>query len=201
MKSVVAATAAGLAAWRVHAAGDRVAAVCFNDSVATLVPPARGAAAVERVLGEIARMNATLDARGPENNPTMLNAALLKVARIAKHDCLIVVLSDAFGADEETRKLVTGLTQHNDVIAAFIYDPLEAALPAIGEVVLAEGDTRLKVDTDATSLREKYARSFVERREQVAAFGRHRAIPILPLSTGLDVAAQIRAALAPRLYP
>jgi uncharacterized protein (DUF58 family) len=198
MKSAVAATAAALAAWRVHAVGDRISAVVFNDEAAVLVPPLRGLASVERVLGEVARMNGELDAQGGQNNPRMLNEALSKAARIAKHDCLVVVLSDAYGADEETRKLVTGISLHNDVVAAFIYDPLEEALPAIGEVVLADGDLRLSIDTRSERLRERYARSFSERRERVAAFGRHRAIPILPLRTDRDVASQIRAALAPR---
>jgi uncharacterized protein (DUF58 family) len=198
MKSVVAATAAALAAWRVHAVGDRISAVVFNDETAVLVPPLRGLASVERVMGEVARMNGELDARGGQNNPAMLNEALSKAARIAKHDCLVIILSDAYGADEETRKLVTNTSLHNDVVAAFIYDPLEEALPAIGEVVLAEGDLRLGIDTRSERLREHYARSFAERRERVAAFGRHRAIPILPLRTDRDVASQLRAALAPR---
>jgi uncharacterized protein (DUF58 family) len=198
MKSVVAATAAALAAWRVHAVGDRISAVVFNDETAVLVPPLRGLASVERVLGEVAGMNGELNARGGENNPAMLNEALSKAARIAKHDCLVVILSDAFGANEETRELVTDMSLHNDVVAAFIYDPLEEALPEIGEVVLAEGDLRLRINTRSGLLRKRYASSFAERREKVAAFGRHRAIPILPLRADRDVASQLRAALAPR---
>jgi uncharacterized protein (DUF58 family) len=199
MKSVVAAKAAALAAWRVHAVGDRIAAVVFNDETANLIAPSRGLASVERVLGEIARMSGALSAGGGASNAAMLNQALDRAARIIKHDGLVVILSDGYGADEQTRRLVTGLSQHNDVVAAFIRDPLEEQLPAIGKVVLAEGEQRLSVDTGTARLRDDYARSFAERRDQVAAFGRHRAIPVLPLRTALDVASQIRAALAPRV--
>jgi uncharacterized protein (DUF58 family) len=198
MKSYIAAKAAALAAWRVHAAGDRIAALVFTDDRIAYCPAARGLPSVRRVLTDIASANTTLNARGPAANPAMLNQALQAAARIVHHDALVVMLSDAYGADEQTRRLVTDISQHSDLIASFIYDPLEAQLPAIGQLVAAQAEQRLKIDTNSETLRDGFAADFAQRQAAVIKFGRHRAIPVMPLRTDADVAWQIRTALAPR---
>jgi uncharacterized protein (DUF58 family) len=198
MKSFVAAKAAALAAWRVHAVGDRIASIVFTDTSIAYCPAARGLSSVRRVLSDIAHANSTLKASGDTPNSAMLNQALQSAARIVHHDALVVMLSDAYGADEQTRRLVTSISQHSDVIASFIYDALEAELPAIGNVIAAEGEQRLMIDTKSAKLREEFAASFAQRRDVVMTFGRQRAIPVMPLRTDADVALQIRTALAPR---
>ncbi len=196
-KSVAAAECAAIAAWRVEKAGDRVAAIVFNDSEHVVVRPQRRAANVQRVLSEIARMNTGLRADADAPALSMLNRVLGDAARLASHDWLVVLISDAAGADETTRRLVSGINAHNDVIGVFIYDPLEAALPAIGPAVVAEGAARLSIDTGSSRLRRGHAESFAGRHERIRTFGRHRAIPVLDVSTDQDVAVQIRAALHP----
>jgi len=197
-KSYVAAKAAALAAWRVHAVGDRIASLVFTDEKITYCPAARGLSSVRRVLTDIATANTALNARGTLQNPGMLNQALQAAARIVHHEALVVMLSDAYGADEQTRRLVTDISQHSDIIASFIYDPLEAELPAIGHAVVARGEQRLKIDTKSEHLRRNFAQNFADRQNTVMSFGRRRAIPVMPLRTDADVASQIRAALAPR---
>lgn len=197
-KSYIAAKAAALAAWRVHAVGDRIAAIVFNDETITYCPAARGLPSIRRVLTSIATANTALNAQGRAANPAMLNQALQAAARIVHHDALVVMLSDAYGADEQTRRLVTDISLHSDVIASFIFDPLEAQLPAIGPLVAAQAVQRLKFDTNSENLRQNFAADFAQRQNTVMNFGRHRAIPVMPLRTDADVAAQIRNALAPR---
>ncbi len=201
MKSVTAAEAAALAAWRVNEVGDRVGAVVFDDERIAVVRPLRGIRTVQRVLGEIVRMNSALRADGAASNPAMLNQAIDQAARLVRHDALVVLISDAAGADDDTRRLVTGIAAHNDVISLFVHDRLEAALPSLGRVVVAEGAERLDVDTGAARLRRDHAQEFAGRQARIAAFGRQRGIPVLPLRTDHDVAEQIRAGLAPRKPP
>jgi uncharacterized protein (DUF58 family) len=195
MKSVAAAEVASLAAWRVERAGDRIGAVIFDDSACVVVRPARGQAAVHRVLSEIARLNGNLRADAAAADPTALNRALAQVARLATHDWLVVLISDATGADAATTRLVSTIAIHNDVFAIFVFDPLEATLPSLGPVVVAEGTARLAVDTSATPLRDGVAQDFAARRTAVANFGRHRAIPVVEVRTDADAGAQVRAAL------
>jgi uncharacterized protein (DUF58 family) len=197
-KSYIAAKAAVLAAWRVHAVGDRIASLVFTDEKIAYCPAARGLGSIRRVLTDIATANTALNAAGTTQNPGMLNKALQAAARIVHHDALVVIFSDVFGADEQTRRLVTDISLHSDVIASFIYDPLEAALPEIGQVVVAQGTQRLKIDTRPEHLRRDFAQNFAERQQTVLTFGRRRAIPVINLRTDEDVATQLRAALAPR---
>jgi uncharacterized protein (DUF58 family) len=197
-KSVAAAEVAALAAWRVERAGDRIGAVVFNDSACVVVPPARGQAAVRRVLGETARQNALLRADAGAADPGALNRALAQVARLATHDWLVVLISDAAGADAATTQLVSTAAVHNDVFAIFVFDPLEMALPALGPVVVAEGAARLAVDTDAAQLRRGLAEDFATRQAAVTDFCRHRALPVVPLRTDADAGLQVRTALQAR---
>jgi len=197
-KSVVAAEAAALAAWRVVKAGDRIAALVFDDRERVVVRPSQRPATVQRVLGEVVRLNNRLRADAAPPDPAMLNRALDEAARLAPHDWLIVVISDNFGADATTAQLVSGLCAHNDVIGLFVSDPLEAELPALGPVVVAEGTARLAVDAGSARLRREHGADFAARRALALTFGRHRAIPVLDLRTDGDVATQIRVALGGR---
>jgi len=196
-KSVVAAEIAALAAWRVARAGDRIAALVFDDRERVLVGLARRPATVQRVLSEIVRLNRRLTATGDAAAPAMLNRVLDEAARLATHDWLVVLITDAYGADATTAALVSTLGAHNDVIAALVSDPLEARLPALGPVVVAEGAARLAVDTGSARLREGHAADFAAGRDLIHNFGRHRSIPTMEIRTDADVVSQIRAALHP----
>lgn len=193
MKSVAAAEAAALAAWRVTSLGDRVGAVVFGDGgLVTIKPQARDAGAV-RILGEIARQNAALELGShPEGAPGRLNEALAAAARMVAHDGLVCVISDMDGADEETRRLVTRLCAHNDVLAVFVQDPLEEELPDVGRATFSSGQAQIEVDASGASLRRRFRDDRVQWRQNLAELSRSRAIPVLPISPDRDVAAQFR---------
>src|SRR5919108_848661 len=74
MKSVVAAEAVALAAWRVLQAGDRVGACVFDDQDVVEIPPQRSERQVLRILATVLEKNHALrvDPRR-QANPAMLN--------------------------------------------------------------------------------------------------------------------------------
>lgn len=199
MKSVAAAEVAALAAWRVTSLGDRVGAVVFGDGgVVTVSPQARDHGAV-RVLSEIARQNAALKplpSAGP--GAARLNEALAAAARIVAHDGLICLISDAAGEDDETQRLVTSLSAHNDVLAAFVHDPLEQDLPDIGPAIFSSGSAQLEVDASSATLRGRFSEERAQWRARLAGLSRNRAIPVLPISTERDVATQLRELIGRR---
>lgn len=199
MKSVAAAEAAALAAWRVTSLGDRVGAVVFGDGgIITVKPQARDHGVV-RVLTEVARQNAALAQRPvPGQGAGRLNEALAAAARMTAHDGLICLISDAAGEDEETQRLVTRLCAHNDVLAVFIHDPLEQDLPDIGSAIFSSGQAQIELDVSARSLRQRFSEERVQWRARLAALSRNRAIPILPISTERDVAEQMRELIGKR---
>jgi uncharacterized protein (DUF58 family) len=196
MKSVAAAEAAAVAAWRVLSQRDRVGAVVFNDSELRVIPPHRSEGRVSQILKAVVDMNHALNAREQiQPGYAMLNAALQRLADVARHDCLICLISDGTGIDKETRQRVTRLTEHNDVLSAFIYDPLERAMPKAGRLLFSDGLNQVDFDSSEKKLRESYRRDFDRRLAQMEATSRRHSIPLLPIHTGAPVLDQIRARL------
>ncbi len=200
MKSVTAAEAAALAAWRVLAQKDRVGALVFNDSTIEEIRPQRSQSTVMRILHAVIQQNQALSVSdGARSNPGMFNEVLRRCGRIAGHDSLVCIISDATGQNDETRRLLTGIARHNDVLFAFVHDPLEAELPAAGPLVFGDGAQQLEVDTDDRGLRERYRTAFAEQRAAGRKFLLHRETPVLPLSTAEGVAEQVRRLLGQSL--
>lgn len=199
MKSVVAAEAAALSAFRVASLGDRVGAIVFSEHGIDEIRPEARDAGVRRILAETVRHNRLLAADGPAADPALLNEVLRRTARLANHDWLVCLISDAAGADAMSRRHMTDITAHNDAIAVFVHDLLEEELPDIGRAVLTEGEQQVELDLSGRSLRHRFADGFAEQRDAIARFSLHHAIPVLPLSTDRDVAAQMRELLGRRL--
>lgn len=199
MKSVVAAEAAALAAWRVTSLGDRVGAIVFGDrDLVSVRPQARDAGAV-RVIAEVARQNGVLAAGAPlPGADGQLNEALHRAERMATHDWLVCLISDAAGENAETARLVTRLTAHNDVLAIHIHDPLELELPDVGRAVFSSGEAQVEVDSSSAGLRRRYAEDRAAWRARLTGLSRQRAIPVLALSTDRDAATQLRELIGKR---
>lgn len=196
MKSVTAAEAAALAAWRVVFAKDRVGAVVFNDSTIAEIRPQRSRGTVMQILGAVLEQNHGLAINaGIIANAAMLNEALRRVGRLTKHDALVCLITDGHGTDEETERLTARIATHNDVLAILIYDPLEAALPNAGPVVFAESARQLEVDTGSDRLRTAFRASFDERVARARSFLLRREVPLIPISTAEEVAGQLRRLL------
>ena len=193
MKSVTAAEAAALAVWRVLSQKDRIGAIIFNDSHLEEIPAQRSRVTAMRILGAIVAQNHALSLDGDRRaNPGMFNEALRHCERLAKHDCLVCIISDGSGHDEESRKLLTLIAQHNDVLFGFVHDPLEVALPDAGPLIFGDGSRQLQVDTDDAKLRENFRETFAEERAAGRKFLLHRETPVIPLSTAEGVAEQLR---------
>lgn len=198
MKSVVAAELAAIASWRVLAQGDRVGAVVFGDRDLDVVPPHRSAERVARILKHVVDRNHALNAGATTDGRGMLNRALQRLAAEARHDCLVCLVTDGDGIDDDTRRHVTRMSQHNDVLAAFVYDPLEQAMPDAGRLVFTDGARQVEFDSSERRLRDAFAADFEERLRRLSETSRRHAIPLLPIDTATPVDEQLRAALGRR---
>jgi hypothetical protein len=54
--------------------------------------------------------------------PGILNESLERASRLATHDFLVALISNASGANTDTSQLVTTIARHNDVVMLFVYD-------------------------------------------------------------------------------
>ncbi|MEN8151799.1 MAG: DUF58 domain-containing protein [Planctomycetota bacterium] len=193
MKSVVAAEAAALGAWRALDSGDRVGAIVFNDERTTEVRPRRSRMTVLRILGAVARMNGELAADSTVTPaPGRLNEVLAVVPRLAPHDALIVVVSDFQGADEETARLATAIAAHNDLLAFHAFDPLREAPVPGPRMTVTDGRRQLELDLADGKLRERIAEDYRREIEGLRRALRPFSAPVIPLSTDGEVVDQIR---------
>src|SRR5262245_3180181 len=155
LKSVTAAEAAALTAWRVFLSGDRVGAVVFDDAGFTALRPQRSRGHVVRILEAIVAKNSALRADSEvQPSPGTLNQALELARSLVGHDYLVVVASDFDGADQETRRLVLALSEHNDVVAMVVHDPSSQELPERGRVVVTGGELQVQVDVGQAGQRQ-----------------------------------------------
>jgi len=196
MKSVVAAQLAALSAWRVFDQGDRVGALVFDDADIVEVRPQRSRARVMQILQAVVDKNHALRADlEVEPNGAMLNKVLERVLRIAHHDYLVTVISDFHGADDQTRRLLTRMAEHNDVLAGLLYDPSKVSPLEGGRLVLTDGRLQVELDTGKgktmRDLVEYFSADLQETKSILAKVG----IPVLLIDTVEDPAVQIRAIL------
>lgn len=196
MKSVAAAEAAALCAWRILAVGDRVGGCVFDDERLDEVRPARSRAAVTHLLEGVVAKNGALRADSKaKRNPARLNDALDAVSRVARHDHLVVVISDFDGHDRRTRDLLLGLSLHNDVIAMLIYDPFLFELPSAGEMVVSDGDLQVELPFGAGHVRKSLAAAADARLEELLGWRNDIGVPVLPISSAEETAGQLRKLL------
>ena len=200
MKSVVAAEVAAISAWRVLSAGDRVGALVFNDTEISVIRPHRSRERVMQILKQIVKKNRALNANNDLKPDTgKLNEALKQVSILARHDCLVCLITDGDGINPETRKHITRLSEHNDVLTSLIFDPLERDMPAAGRLRFADGEGQLEADTSSRKLRMAFQGEFEKKLEQIQSASRRFSIPVLALDTIDPVPDQIRDALGHHL--
>src|SRR5262245_9161162 len=192
LKSVAAAEAAALGVWRVFLSGDRVGAVVFDDEGVAAVRPHRSRAHVVRILEAIVAKNGALLAESATRPaPAMLNRALERALALVGHDYLVVVASDFDGADPDTHRLVTELSEHNDVVALLVHDPSAQDLPSHGRVTVTGGELQVQVDVGKRDEWQALLAHASERVKPILDWTRTLGVPVLPISCGQDTAAQV----------
>lgn len=196
MKSVTAAEAAVLAAWRILGSGDRVGGFVFNDEIVSEVKPHRSRNAVIALADRIAEQNAALKATyAGVPAPAALDETLQKVASKAHHDHLVVIVSDFDGHGETTRRLLLQLSSRNDVICLLVYDPFLLDLPASGDIVVSGGALQAELSFARASMRQGVDSFARDRGRELRDWQRQLGLPMLPISAAEDVAPQLRSLL------
>lgn len=135
-KSVVAAEAAALVAWRALTQEHRVGALVFNDTRIVPFAPNCSRLEVMVILHTLLNQNHLLAKRlDRRSNPQMLNSALLRVEKLSTENSLVVVITDASGHDQQTQRLLESISRRNRLILALVYDPRQIALRKVGSFI------------------------------------------------------------------
>ncbi len=196
-KAKAAAELAAVGAWRTLDAGDRVGAILFNDQEIIELKPHRSRTNVLRICHELVEMNQQLAATFPGEPTVGLNDALLRAVNVAKHDHLVVLITDYHGNDSRTGQLATRLVSHNDVLAALVYDPLGIRLPVQSGMVATDGRRELS-PAASSDFGDRFEEAFRRRCQEIQSHLRALRIPMLPICTHEPVIDQVLYALGRR---
>jgi uncharacterized protein (DUF58 family) len=197
MKSVVAAELAALIAWCAIAHGDRVGALLFGEDQNRTFRPARSEAQVQRICeGLVQSTHALLTSERSAHD--VFAEALRACMRLCAHDALLVVISDFRSLSDEALALLRRLRAHNDLLLAWITDPLEKNLPARGFLPVTDGERRFTLPAAEPGFRQAFAAEFERERQRFDEFVRRSGGIGFELSSAEDPAQRLREVLGRR---
>ena len=190
-KSVVAAELAALAAFRVLKEGDRVGGVVFADHGIDIVFPKRDRKNILRFLEKIVERNHELEKSSPLKFEEALRETVSKIRNMVSHDFLIIVISDFHRYSPEVIKFISRLAQHNDVILAKVFDPMERDIPA-AKVIAGDGGKQIVMDGESKRLREKFQEGFDQDYTDFETQMKKHRIPLMMIDTIAPVDEQLK---------
>jgi len=200
LKSVVAARFAALVAWRVAAVGDRVGALVVGEERRDTLAPGRSDANVLRLLELLVDAGRALPGTRPAVHDTFA-AALTDVTRVAPHDTLVVLVSDLRGISADAAATLAHVRAHNDLVVAWVLDPLESKLPDVGLASVTDGDLTLALPTADAALRSGFSEAFARDRTRVADLCARSGAPYFELRTDEPVLAQVERTFGVQRLP
>ena len=161
--------------------GGRVAMLTAGSRSARLLEPRGGRGAVAA-----ARRHAGAGVAPDHASGGSLGSVLGRVRRLARTRGLVMVVSDFRDGDWE--RPLRALGARHATVAVEVVDPLEAALPDCGLLVLTDPETgeQVEADTSSPALRRAYAQAETKRRTELAATLRTARAQHVVLSTEGD---------------
>ncbi|MBW4935550.1 DUF58 domain-containing protein [Marinobacter sp. F4206] len=191
MKSVTAAEAAALAAFRILDQGDRIGGIVFGDQHLADFKPRRSRAALHRFLMALARANSLLSADAPDVEPVELSRVLKMVLGIAPRNHLIIVLSDFDTLGDGAELIVSGLARHNDLVLCPVTDPFADEIPERTRLFVSNGDLQADIDAGDTKVRARLASFAQGRMAEVMHWQKQFGVSVIPLTAAEATASQL----------
>lgn len=180
-KSVQAARAGAVAAWRAVADGDRIAAL-RGSLAAPPVPAASGARGALRVLDALVRWYAA-----PAGDDAGLEVGLDHARRLLRPGSRLVVLADPASVAAIPGAKWPALAAHHQVVVLLLTDPLELDPPAgflgFSAATPDAGTQRVELDLADPAQRARWQQAFAGQLSATVAALAARGVHAVPLST------------------
>ena len=174
-REVVAELAALLAFAALHN-NDRVGLLHCSDRVEHLVPPRKGTRHAQRLLRDILFFQ-------PSHRGTGLRTALDALQRIQKRRAIVFLFSDFRDAGYERALRLAG--RKHDLVAVWVRDPLEEALPDVGLLELEDAETgeQRLIDTGSAAVRAAFVAAQQGHRDNLQRLLRGAGVDLIDVST------------------
>lgn len=195
MKSVTALELAALGAWRALDSGDRVGMIGFNDDALVEIKPQRSQKTVMSMFHALIELNHQLSVKASiARQPQQLNDALLAASQMVSHDALVVIISDFYGVNEQTQKLVAQLARHNDILGMLVHDPVRIN-PIDQNINVSDGVLQFPLALKNKKTRQAITEDYLREQELIKTYLRQLSAPLLMISNEGDVVDQVRQLL------
>lgn len=191
-KSVAAARAAGLLAWKAHRGGEAVGGIVTSPGICVELPPGRTRGHLLRFLDALA--SAThVPYQAPEEDSLHRELGWMR-ARV-RSGSRVVVASDFYGFDDGMSGLLAALARRCELTLVWIYDPLEAEAPPPGRYRVSDGSrSETLVAPRGRAWREAYAAPFTERGRKLRELAARHHSHLIPLRTDEPATAVLHCA-------
>ena len=211
-KSVIAARAAALLVWASITAGSRIGAVLFDDfEHLEHRPSGRRRDALSLLKKITSRHNTLLDdienrltpakveKSDDEKKQSAFSQSLSRLRRLAKPGSLIYLFSDFRNMDEDCKRHLSRLGQHNEIQAYLLTDPMDTQLPPPGNYSLTDGTSISRINTSAKNMRQQYLNVEQQRIENLKHYLKQKRVLLQTLSTTDNLGVVLAAANTPRI--
>lgn len=179
-KSVIAAEIASLLAWSACNHSDRIGGIIFSELNHHELKPKQGKHAMLKLINQLSIHTRELpSAYNAAQAADISRHAIFRLRCLLKPGSLVFLLSDFRNFDEVAVAQLVQLSQHNDVVIIFIYDPLEARLPPDGRYQVSDGQQHMVLNTYNRRYVDSYAEKFVTRQSELENLSRLCRAPLL----------------------
>ena len=189
LKSIQAARLAACIGWAAVHHGDRIGAFAYSKDMHQEMRPIggrRGALRMVRHLQDWLAPPNTADAlsmHSIEANSEALAQALKRLRHVARPGSLVVMISDFYHLNTDTKRHLSLLRNHNDIVACQIYDPIEKMPPPPGAYPISNGQQRGVLNTKGQSAQTHYVEKMQAHFEQTKQVTRQLGIPLEQAAT------------------
>ncbi|WP_111641895.1 DUF58 domain-containing protein [Marinimicrobium alkaliphilum] len=197
-KSVVAAHLSALIAWATLEAGDRIGALVFGPNGQRDVRPRRSKHAVLEVLQQLQAYNHALTTPVAEPNDQNLESLLRDARRVARPGSAVFILSDFHDLDDAGKQQLFELARHTEVTLIHIYDPLEAAFSANGQLAISDGHEQLQLPAGDRDFQRAWQQQFAAQQTRLVDTAGELRLRLLSFSTTDDCLRLLRDAYGTR---
>lgn len=176
---------AALLAFSASENNDKVGCIFFSDRVEKFIPPKKGRSHILMIIRELIEFR-------PEGMGTDLSQGLRYLTNVLKKRATVFLLSDFMDAEsggrlrfEDALKIASG---KHDIVGIRVYDRRETQLPDVGIVEFRDAETgrRVWTDTSSASVRDAYARSWMQADAQIDTVLKRSRVDSVTVATGED---------------
>lgn len=182
-KSVLAARLAALLSWAALQRGDRIGGLVFSEADQREIRPRRSRRSVLGLLSAVTDMNRLLPLSADAARMDFADT-LVELRRITRPGSSLFLISDFRGAlSQAAREHIHSLGRHLEITALHCSDPLEHELPEAGGYAVTDGQSRVRLYTGESRLREAFSGRFRQQLNELrGAYGK-LGIPLIEAST------------------